>query len=149
MARWIVASLHLLALAIGFGSIVARGRALRGTLDAGGLSRVFLADTFWGIAAVLWLATGIPRAFAGLEKGTAYYLGSPLFRLKMGVFLLILALEVWPMVTLIRWRIQLRKGTPIDTTPARAMGRISDLEALLVVTMVFIATALARGLRPW
>lgn len=74
LIRWIVAALHLLALGVGLGAVWARGRALRGELDAQGLLRVFYADTLWGIAAGIWIATGLARAFTGLEKGSAYYL---------------------------------------------------------------------------
>src|SRR5215510_15989497 len=100
----IVASLHYLALAIGLPAIFLRGRALKGTLDDAGLRRLFAADTMWGVAAALWLATGLLRAFGGLEKGSAFYLSSRLFYLKMALFLIVVALEVWPMLTLIRWR---------------------------------------------
>ena len=145
MGRWIVASLHLVALGLGLGAVWARGRALRATLDAPGLRRVFAADTLWGVAAVLWIVTGVLRAFAGLEKGTAYYLHSPVFWIKMGLFAVILVLEIWPMVILIRWRIGLARGTSLDLGSAPALARISEIEALLVVAMVFAATAMARG----
>lgn len=72
--RWMVAALHLLALGVGLGAVWARGRALHGVLDAQGLQRVFYADNLWGIAAALWITTGLARAFAGLEKGSDYYL---------------------------------------------------------------------------
>jgi uncharacterized membrane protein len=62
--RRLVAAFHLLALGIGLGAVWARGRALRGPLDATGLRRAFYADTWWGIAAGLWIATGVARAFA-------------------------------------------------------------------------------------
>ena len=39
--------------------------------------------------------TGLLRAFAGLEKGSAYYLANSTFHLKIGLFLLILALEIF------------------------------------------------------
>ena len=45
MTSAIVSSLHLLALALGLPSVFLRGRALRGTLDAAGLRRLFAADT--------------------------------------------------------------------------------------------------------
>jgi putative membrane protein len=38
------------------------------------LNDVFTADSFWGIAALLWIVTGLWRAFGGLEKGSDYYL---------------------------------------------------------------------------
>ena len=146
MLRWVIATVHLLALPLGLGSVWVRARAFSGSLDAAGLRRVFLADAGWGIAALLWLATGLWRAFGGLEKGSAYYLSNPFFHAKIGLFILILLLELWPMITLVRWRMQASKGQPIDTKPARAFARISYVEAGLVVLMVFWATAMARGM---
>ena len=146
LVRWLLAALHLLALGLGLGAVWARGRALRGTLDAAGLARVFYADNFWGMAAVLWLVTGPIRAFAGLEKGTAYYLHNDFFLTKMALLVVLLALEAWPMSVLIRWRVAQGKGNPVDTSPARAIARISAIEAAVVAAMVLAATAMARGL---
>ena len=71
MLSAIVSALHVLALALGLPSVFLRGRALKGRLDGDGLRRLFAADTVWGIAAALWLITGLSRAFGGLEKGAA------------------------------------------------------------------------------
>jgi putative membrane protein len=141
----IVAALHFVALAIGLPSVYLRGRALRGPLDRDGLRRLFAADNVWGVAAVLWVATGLLRAFAGLEKGTQFYIDSTLFWVKMTLFLLIVVLEVWPMVTFIRWRGQLRRGETPDTSRARALYGISHAQMALVVVIVFVASFMARG----
>jgi putative membrane protein len=143
--RLLLAWLHLLALGIGLAAVWTRGRALRHPLDKASLQHVFLADTFWGVAAVLWIVTGLLRAFAGFEKGTPYYLQNDAFLLKMGLLGLILLLEVWPMVTLIRWRIRVGRGELPDTTPASAIARISWVQTGLVILMVLAATAMARG----
>ena len=145
LVRWVFAALHLLALGIGLGAVWARHRALRAPLDAAGLRRVFYADTWWGVAALLWIATGLVRAFGGLEKGTAYYLQNHVFWLKMAALAVVLALEVWPMMTLIRWRIRRGHGQPIDTAAAGRLAWISAVQAGLVVVMVLAATAMARG----
>lgn len=145
IVRWLVATFHLLALGIGLGAIWARGSALRGPLDAAGLRRVFLADHLWGVAGFLWLVTGLFRAFGGLDKGTAYYLSQGLFHAKITLFILVLVLEVSPMMTLIRWRRALRKGEPVDTSAAGRLATISRVQAVLVVVILAIATALARG----
>lgn len=63
----------------------------------------------------------------------------------MALLGLILVLEVWPMVTLIRWRVQLGRGKQLDTTMARTLARISWVQTGLVFLMVFAATAMARG----
>jgi putative membrane protein len=142
---WLVAALHLLALGIGLGAVWARGRALRGILDASGVGRVLAADTWWAIAAALWITTGLARAFAGLEKGTDYYLHNHVFWTKMLLLAVILALEVRPMLAFIGWRRELARGAQPDTGKARAFAHISFVQAGLVVLMVLAATALARG----
>lgn len=144
--QWLLASLHLLALGIGLGAAYARSRSLRGPLDDAGLSRVFLADTWWGIAGILWIVTGVLRAFFGFGKGAEFYLSTGLFHAKLGLVVVILALEVWPMVTLMRWRRQRREGQSPDTSAARAIARISHAQAGLVVIIVFLATAIARAM---
>lgn len=143
--HYLFAILHLLGLGIGLGAIWSRARNLRGDLDAPGLKRVFVADTWWGIAALIWIGTGLLRAFAGYEKGSAYYLANHFFWLKMAMLIAILALEVAPMVALIRWRIQSGKGQPVDLARASLFSTISHIQAALVVVMVVAASLMARG----
>lgn len=145
MTSAIVSALHLLALAIGLPAVFLRGRALRGTLDDASFKRLFAADTVWGIAAALWIATGLLRAFGGLEKGTAFYLASPLFWTKMTLFILVVALEIWPMVTFIRWRGVVRRGGRPDTSAARALFIVNHVQLAIAVVMVFVASFMARG----
>jgi len=141
----IVSALHLLALAIGLPAVFLRGRALKGRLDAEGLNRLFAADSAWGAAAVLWVTTGVLRAFAGLEKGTSFYLSSRLFWTKMGLFAVVVALELWPMATFVRWRSELRRSIAPDVSHARAFFVLNHVQLALVVLMVFVASFMARG----
>jgi len=141
----IVSALHVLALALGLPSVFLRGRALKGPLDRHGIQRLLAADNVWGIAALLWIATGLLRAFGGLEKGSAFYLNSVLFWVKMALFATILALEIRPMVTFIRWRRDLGRGRTPDTSGARALYHLNHAELAIVVVMVFVAAFMARG----
>jgi putative membrane protein len=141
----IVSALHVLALAVGLPSVLVRGRALKGPLDAAGLRRLFAADNLWGVAALLWITTGLLRAFGGLEKGTEFYLHSRFFWLKLALFAAVLALEVWPMATFIRWRVQRGRGQVPDTSRAPVFYLINHIEMGLVVVMVFVASFMARG----
>jgi putative membrane protein len=145
MTSAIVSALHLLALALGLPSVYLRGRALKGPLDRNGIRRLLAADTVWGIAAALWIATGLLRAFGGLEKGSQFYLQSPLFWTKMALFVTVIILEIWPMVTFIRWRGALRRGEMPDTSRARALYLVNHVEMGLVVLIVFVASFMARG----
>lgn len=142
---WIIAALHLLGLGVGLGSVFARGRALRGPLDAAGIRRVLAADTWWAVAALLWLTTGLTRLYAGTDKVTDYYLDNWLFWSKMALFVVIVLHEIRPMLTLIRWRRELGAGRTPDTSSAARLARISFIQAAMVVVMVALATGMARG----
>jgi putative membrane protein len=159
MTRLILAWLHLLALGIGLGAIWVRARTLGRTrdgaaLDSGTLRRAFVADGWWGGAAALWIGTGLWRLLAGTEKTTAYYLRNDVFLLKMTLLLIILALELWPMVTLVRWRrlagadasrAANRPDLSSYSARARHIATISYLQAALVAAMVLAAVSMARG----
>jgi len=148
MLRLLLAGLHLLALGIGLGAIWSRAAALRQSVDRGALHRAFRADTLWGLAAIVWIGTGVWRVWGATEKPATYYLHNHLFYAKMGVLALILVLEVGPMITLIRWRQIAHHGTSAwspSPAAARRIATISTVQAFLIVLMVFIAVSLARG----
>ena len=137
-----LSALHVLAFGIGLTGIWSRGRAMR----AGDVERVLAADSAWGIAALLWLGSGLARLLGPFEKGVWWYLGNPLFHLKLTLFGLVLLLELWPMVTLIRWRIARGRGQPVDTSSLPRLARVNSVELAIVVVIPFVAAAMARGL---
>ena len=149
MLRVILAGLHLLALGLGLGAVLSRGMALREPPSVASLARALRADTVWGIAAALWIGTGLWRVLSGTEKTVQYYLHNHLFYAKMGLLALILALEIWPMLALIRLRVAMARGVAGDVSSrVGTLGRIatiSQIEATIVVIMIFIAAAMARG----
>ena len=149
MLRITLAALHLIALGLGLGSVIARGTVLRESPSNAALRRAFRSDALWGIAALLWISTGLWRWFAAIEKPSSYYLTNPVFHAKLGLFLVIVLLEVWPAITLMRWRRSFGAGESAERLMAsgasRRIATISHIEALLVVAMVFLAVAMARG----
>ena len=144
--RWLLAIIHLFGFGIGLGSIWARSRALRGTIDRAAMQRAFVADNWWALSAILLIDTGLLRAFAGYEKGAAYYLDNHLFLAKLGLLLLILALEVLPVVTLVQWRRAIARGAEPDLRRAGAVSTISVWQTVLLLTMLVMATGMARGM---
>lgn len=143
----LLSTFHLLALAIGLPAVVLRGRALRRLVTAPTeLAPVLAADNVWGLAALVWIGTGLARVFGGFEKGSAFYLNSGAFWLKMGLLAVLFVLELWPMVTFIRWRIREAKGLPIDTSSSLSLYRLNAVEVVLTLAMPFVASLMARGL---
>ena len=144
----LLSALHVLSLGIGLGAVFARGRALRAIALQGApaVRSAFLPDSLWGIAAVLWIVTGLGRLFGGMEKALDFYLYNGFFWLKMGMFASVFALEIVPMLTLVRWRGAVRSGGSMDTSRAALLARINTVELVLVVLIPFVAAAMARGL---
>ena len=64
----VLSALHVLALGLGLPGVFLRGRGLRAMrTEPGAVSGVLVADGVWGLAALLWLATGLLRAFGGFD----------------------------------------------------------------------------------
>jgi putative membrane protein len=135
----LAATSHYLALGIGLGSIYSRGKHLK----AGHLKLALSSDNAWGIATLLWIASGLLRAFGGLEKGSAYYLHNHFFWLKMTCFALIFVLELWPMIRLIQVRI--RKEESLSVPLMQRFATISFVQVGLLLAMVLCASLMARG----
>jgi putative membrane protein len=150
MLRVALAALHLFALAIGFGAVLRRSAALREPATANSVRRALRADIDWGIAAGLWIVTGLWRWLGGMEKEAGYYIHNSAFMGKMGVLILILALEVMPIIALTKWRSAISKGAAPESVgsgpQARLIATLSSLQAVLVVIMVILAASMARGM---
>ena len=147
IASALLSTLHLLALAIGLPGVFLRGRALaKLQADSAALAPVFRADGAWGVAALLWLATGLTRAFGPFEKGPGYYVHNHVFLLKMGLFAAVVLLELYPMVTLIRWRVAVAKQRAIDLSTVPLLRRLNALELGLTLIIPFAASMMARGI---
>jgi putative membrane protein len=140
----ILSAIHVLTLAIGLGGVYVRGRALRQTLDEAGWRRLLTADSLWGLAAALWIVSGLGRVFLG-GKDTSFYWRNGLFWSKLGLFGIVFVLELRPMMTFISVRSALRNGSPLPAFPLPQYQRINTAEIVLVVAIVFVATFMARG----
>ncbi len=140
----LLSAIHLLTLALGLGAVFARGRALGGRLDDAGWRRLLAADNAWGIAAGLWIASGLARVFFG-GKEASFYWRNGFFWIKMALFGLVFVLELAPMTTFIRVRAAQRRRTPLPQFSAETYRRINTAETALVVAIVVVAAFMARG----
>ncbi|HEY1305161.1 MAG TPA: DUF2214 family protein [Vicinamibacterales bacterium] len=140
----LLSSAHLLTLALGLGAIVIRGRALAGPLDEAGWRRLLIADNAWGIAAVLWIATGLLRVFFG-GREPAFYWRNGFFWVKLALFGLVFALEIAPMMTFIRVRSARTRGVAVPRFPVETYRRINSIEIGLIIAIVVAASLMARA----
>lgn len=144
MASSLLSAVHVLTLALGLGAVFIRGRALARPLDEAGWQRLLAADTVWGVAAGLWIASGVGRVFFG-GKEPSFYWHNGFFWLKLALFGLVFALELRPMMTFMRVRSARRRRTALPQFPVDAYRRINSAEIVLVVAIVVAAAFMARG----
>jgi putative membrane protein len=149
MLRIALAVLHLVGLSIAVGSIYLRALTFSDITDRAALHRGFRADNWWGISALILIATGLWRVFGGMEKTSSYYWPNLVFQAKMALLGLVLLLEIWPMITLLSWRwAEGRSALPtmdVIRRKGKRIARISDLQALLLVGIIVAAVMMARG----
>ena len=141
----LLSAIHVLTLALGLGAVFIRGQAMAGALDKEGWRRLLAADSAWGAAALLWIASGLARVFWG-GKEPAFYWGNGFFWLKMALFVAVVLIESKPARELGRARRALRSGDGLPLVPIETLRRLNRLEIVLVVLIPFVAAAMARGL---
>ena len=76
------------------------------------IRRLARADAWVGMSAVAILVIGALRV-TKFEKGVAFYLHSPGFYAKIGLFIVVSLLSIYPTVQFIRWNRTLREGRAI------------------------------------
>src|SRR5262245_34508653 len=140
----LLSAVHMLTLALGAGAIYARGRALARPLDDQGWKRLLAADNAWGLAALLWILSGLGRVFFG-GRETSFYWHNGFFWVKLALFGLVFVLELAPMMTFIRVRKARAQRAAVPRFSVEAFRRINAVELALVVTIVIVAALMARG----
>jgi putative membrane protein len=140
----LLSAVHILTLALGLGAVFMRGRALARPLDEAGWQRLLTADNVWGVAAGLWIASGLARVFFG-GKEPAFYWRNGFFWVKLALFGLVFALELTPMMTFIRVRAARKRSAALPRFSLDAYRRINSAEVVIVVAIVFVAAFMARG----
>ncbi len=131
-------ALHIFSLFLALPAVWRRARTLLGALDKEALQRAVRADTIWGLAVGLWLLTGVARIIRS-DAGFAGAMNDGLFLIKMGLFGLLLALEILPMFLFMRWRAFLSRGALPDLRAAPAIARISQAQLVLLILTTAVA----------
>lgn len=144
----ITAYLHYLGFMIAFGALVIEGLTLKKDLSLAEAWRVVIADGIYGLSATLILITGILRVIY-FGKGTDYYLNSSVFYIKVGIFILISVLSLYPTFSFLSWV----KGLRNKQTPNLELSQVQRLTWLIrgelagFVIIPLFAAILARGIQ--
>ncbi|HEY9623716.1 MAG TPA: DUF2214 family protein [Crinalium sp.] len=143
----ITAYLHYLGFMLAFGALVVEHQTLKKDLTLEEAWRVVKADAIYGLSAVMILATGVLRVLY-FGKGTDYYLSNPVFYIKVGLFIVVSILSLYPTVTFILWANSLRtgKGPTLELSQVQRISWLIKGELAGLALIPLAAAMLARGI---
>lgn len=120
---------------------------LRGALNTTAARSLLRMDMLYGIAALVVLVAGLVRVFY-TEKGAAYYFASGPFLVKLGLFIAVGLLSIYPTIKFVGWRKTLKEGRApeLDDSTRRKMRMLIHVELTLLVVIILMAIMMARGI---
>lgn len=144
----VTAYLHYLGFMLAFGALVVENLTLKKHLSLQEAWRIVTADAIYGFSATMILITGILRVLY-FGKGPDYYLSSPVFYTKVGIFMVISSLSLYPTFSFVSWV----KGLRDSKLPNLELPQVQRLSWLIRGELVgfglipLFAAILARGMR--
>lgn len=147
VAHVVTAYLHFLGIMILMATLLAEHVILQPNMTRLHLQRLAITDLIYGIAAVIVLLTGILR-FAHFGKGMPFYLGNPLFYIKVGAFLLVGLISIYPTMQFLSWRKMLQQDAlpEVDAQRVTRLRYLVRIELGLLLVIPLLAALLARGI---
>ncbi|MEA5474233.1 DUF2214 family protein [Synechococcus sp. CCY9201] len=141
-----VAYVHYLSFMICFGALVLERRLIRPNPSKQDATLMVITDVVYGLAALALLGSGILRVLH-FGQGSAFYTENPLFWWKVGLYLSVGGLSLYPTITYILWAIPLRKGEApqVSEALAKRLGWILNIELAGFAAIPLLATLMARG----
>jgi putative membrane protein len=141
-----VAYVHYLSFMLCFGALVLERRLIKANPNKSEATLMVITDVVYGLAALALLVSGILRVLY-FGQGSEFYTENPLFWWKVGLYLGVGGLSLYPTVTYILWAIPLRKGELPQVSEALA-GRLAwilNIELVGFALVPLLATLMARG----
>lgn len=146
LSRALVAYGHYLSFMVCFAALVLERRLIRPQPDRGDAIWMVITDIIYGLAALGVLGTGVLRVLY-FGQGSAFYTENPLFWWKVGAYLAVGTLSLYPTITYILWAIPLRKGElpQVSESLATRLKWILNVEILGFALIPLLAALMARG----
>lgn len=143
----IMATLHHIAAFAVTATLVYEFLAFRKNLTVHEARRILQVDSAYGISALILIIVGLLRVFF-FEKGSAFYLNSTMYWVKMGLFILVGLLSIYPTIRFLKWRTALKENkTPeITDDEYKKIRLFVHLELTGILLILIVAPLMARGI---
>ena len=141
-----VAYVHYLSFMLCFAALVVERRLIRPDPDRRTATVMVITELIYGMAALALLVSGIFRVLY-FGQGSEFYTTNPLFWWKVGLYLSVGGLSLYPTITYVLWAIPLRKGElpKVSEALASRLAWILNIEIVGFALIPLLATLMARG----
>ncbi len=141
MSQVFVNYAHFLGLGGLFAALAAEMVLFRPQLAGATARRLARIDAVYGLSALTILGSGLLKVFAG-DKPAAYYGHNPLFHVKVTLFVVALAMAVYPAIQFLRNR---KAAADSQVTMPGSVGLLLRLQMVVLVLIPLLAVLMARG----
>jgi putative membrane protein len=140
------AFLHFFAVFGIFGTVFLEWQTMSRNPSHAEARRIQLCDRWYGIFAVLVLVVGFLRVYF-FEKGHAFYTANPFFHAKLGLFVAVGLLSIYPTIRFIKWRPQTSRGQApvVSESEYRRITAVLRAEMGLLLGVALCASLMSRG----
>ena len=132
---------HFLALFGLAAALIIENMAIAETISQEDMRNLLRVDAVYGLCAMLTLLFGL-TLWLWLGKPSAFYSENPLFRLKLGLFILVALFSVYPTIFFIRHRHSEAESIRVPI----AVRVLLKTELLMLPLIAVLAYLMARGI---
>jgi putative membrane protein len=138
--------LHYLGIMVLMGSLISEHLILKPSIRKDQIKSLATIDLIYGLSAILVLATGLLRWFV-YGKGYDFYMSTPLFHIKLTLFIILGILSVFPSIKILKWRKQIKRNEePVITEKSvKKLLMFIRIELLIITVIPLLAVLIARG----
>lgn len=138
--------LHYIGIMVLMGALISEHLILKPSINKEQINSLATIDLIYGLAAIIVLTTGVLRWFV-YGKGYDFYMSTPLFHIKLTLFIIMGILSIFPTVKILKWRKQIKRGEEPQITEkgVKKLLMFIRIELLLVAIIPLLAVMIARG----
>ncbi len=135
--------LHFLSILVMFSSVVSEHLLLKPRMTRSEIQRLSVLDAVYGVSALIIVGIGLTLWF-GVGKAAEFYTKNWIFHLKVGLFVIVAILSIYPTVFFLRNRKGNNPAELVDVP--KSIVWLIRLELLLLAFIPLCATLMAKGI---
>ena len=138
--------LHYIGIMALMGSLISEHLILKPSIKKDQIKSLATVDLIYGLSVILVLATGLLRWFV-YGKGYDFYMSTPLFHIKLTLFIVLGILSVFPTIKILKWKKQIKRGEEPEITEkgVKKLLMYIRIELLIITIIPLLAVLIARG----